>query len=454
MDRLMVTVSGVRGTIGGTLTPVVACQFGCTFGTMLGAGKTVVVGADTRPSGPMLRGAIISGLLAAGVNVVDLGVASTPATALMTRRLNADGGVIITASHNPIEYNGIKFLQPLGTALDAEAAARLKAVWEAGQWQFVDSLSQGRLTQDGSAAACHVEAVCRAYDISAAAKRGFTVVLDSVNGAGGGETPVLLERMGCRLVHINADPHGRFAHPPEPVEENISELLQAVRDNHADVGFAQDADADRLAIVDEKGRFIGEEYTLALSAAYVLTHRKGPVAANLVTSRMIDDVAAAAGVAVVRAPTGEANVVSAMREAGCVFGGEGGGGAIDPEVVLVRDSLVGIACLLGQLAATGKTVSQLVAGIPRYVMRKTKIPCPLGAAEQVIARTRQAFAARGGAKLNDADGLRVDLPEGWVAVRASNTEPILRIISEAPDAGAADALVAEVNRIARTVIPR
>ncbi|MCY2930889.1 MAG: phosphoglucosamine mutase [Planctomycetota bacterium] len=452
MDRLMVTVSGVRGTIGQSLTPLAACQFGLTFGTILGRGKTVVVGADTRPSGPMLRGAILSGLLATGVNVVDLGVASTPAIALATRRLRADGGIIITASHNPIEYNGIKFLQPTGTGLDAQGAADLKAVWEASGWTLADSLGQGRLTSDDTAAAAHVEAVCNAYDVAAIATKRFTVVVDSVNGAGCGETPMLLQRLGCRLIHINSQPHGLFAHPPEPVEENISELLQAVRDNHADVGFAQDADADRLAIVDETGRFIGEEYTLALAAGYALARRPGPVATNLVTSRMIDDVAAAAGARVVRAPTGEANVISALLAHGCVFAGEGGGGAIDPAVGLTRDSLVGIACLLGRLADTDASVSQLVDSIPRYVMRKTKMPCPLGAAEKVVALARSALACRPGATLNDADGLRVDLPGAWVAVRASNTEPILRIIAEAPDASTVDALVAQVTAIARTVI--
>ncbi|MCY2925657.1 MAG: phosphoglucosamine mutase [Planctomycetota bacterium] len=452
MDRLMVTVSGVRGTIGGTLTPEIACQFGLAFGASLGAGKTAVVGADTRPSGPMIRGAIISGLLASRVNVVDVGVASTPAIALMTRNLRADGGVIITASHNPIEYNGIKFLQPAGMGLDAAAASALKALWEASGWKLADSLGQGRLTWNDQAAFAHVEAVCKAYDVATIARKRFTVVVDSVNGAGCVETPMLLERLGCRLIHINSQPHGRFAHPPEPVEENITELLEAVRDNHADAGFAQDADADRLAIVDETGRFIGEEYTLALAAGYALSRRKGPVATNMVTSRMIDDVAAAAGVRVVRAPTGEANVISALLANQCVFAGEGGGGAIDPAVGLTRDSLVGIACLLGQLAITDGSVSQLVDSIPRYTMRKTKMPCPLGAAEKVIALARTAFTARPGAQLNDSDGLRVDLGGAWVAVRASNTEPILRIIAEASSPHAADALVEEVTAMARKVI--
>ena len=263
---------------------------------------------------------------------------------------------------------------------------------------------------------------------------------------------MLLARLGCEVVHLHGEPTGLFAHRPEPVEENLGDLCQAVREHAAAVGFAQDADADRLAIVDEQGEFIGEEYTLALATAFALRHRKGKVATNLVTSRMIDDVAAAAGCEVVRAPTGEANVVEAIRREGCVFGGEGGGGVIDPQVVCVRDSLVGIACVLQYLAETDKTVSELAAEIPRYVMLKTKLPCPADAADKVIAATREAFASRQDAAFNDDDGLRVDLPEGWVSVRASNTEPILRVTAEAADRDAAEALVAEIRAIADGVV--
>jgi phosphomannomutase len=281
---------------------------------------------------------------------------------------------------------------------------------------------------------------------------GFTVVLDSVNGAGCVETPKLLDRLGCKVIHLNGEPTGLFAHPPEPIERNLAGLCQAVREHGADVGFAQDADADRLAIVDEAGRFIGEEYTLALAAAFVLRHRPGKVATNLSTSRMIDDIAAGYGCEVIRTPTGEANVVEAIVREGCVFGGEGGGGAIDPRVVPVRDSLVGMTYVLQYLAETHKTVSQLVDGIPRYVVLKTKLPCPAGAAEKVVAATREAFSGRRSARFNDADGLRIDLPDAWVAVRASNTEPILRIIAEAPTSQAAEALLAEVEKIADDVI--
>ncbi len=452
MDRLMVGVSGVRGMVGGSLTPRVARDFACAFGTMLSAGRTAAVARDSRTSGPMLRNAVVGGLLATGVNVVDLGLVSTPAAALMTARLGADGGAVITASHNPAEYNGMKFLRPTGTPLAAADAERLKRIWQSGRFALADHAGQGAESSNPGAPAAYVEAVCETCDVAAVSRRGFKVALDGANGAGCTASRMLMGRLGCELIHLNGRPDGRFAHPPEPVEENLSELMGAVRSNGADVGFAQDADADRLAIVDEGGRFIGEEYTLALAAAFTFRFRKGPVATNLSTSRMVDDLAAAAGCKVVRAPTGEANVVDAMVREGCILGGEGGGGVIDPRVVPVRNSLSGIAMVLQYMAETRKTVGELVAEIPRYVMIKTKLPCPAGAAEKVVARARQAFAGREGAQLNDADGLRVDLPDRWVSVRASNTEPILRIIAEAPRQADAEALVAETRTIAEQAI--
>ena len=450
----MVSVSGVRGVVGASLTPRVGCDFGCAFGTTLGEGKTVVLARDTRTSGPMLSAAVAAGLLASGVNVVQLGVVTTPGAALMTSKLKAGGGVVITASHNPGQYNGIKFLQPTGTGLAAAEADKLKAVWESGRYRLVPSDRQGRQSSQENTHGIHVDAVCAVIDQLGIASRRFKVVLDSVNGAGCVVSPMLLGRLGCEVCHLNAEASGLFAHPPEPVEENLSQLCQEVRRHKAAAGFAQDADADRLAIVDETGRFIGEEYTLALAAAFVLRHRKGKLATNLVTSRMIDDIAAAAGCQVIRAPTGEANVVQAMTREGCILGGEGGGGVIEPRVVPVRNSLVAMAYVLQYLAEAGKPLSRLVDEIPRYVMVKTKFPCPAGAAEAVARELRNAFAGRADARFNDADGLRIDLPEGWVCARASNTEPIMRIIAEAKDARLANALAGEARKIADSVIAR
>ncbi|MBN1942479.1 MAG: phosphoglucosamine mutase [Phycisphaerae bacterium] len=452
MDRLMVSVSGVRGTVGKTLTPRVAMEFGCAFGTMLGAGRTVTISRDTRPSGAMLRSAVAAGLTACGVNVVDLGVVTTPGAALMTRTLGCDGGVILTASHNPSPYNGIKFLQPSGPALPADQAERLKEIWRQGNFALQDSLHTGSESHNADTHETHVTAVCETVDPAAIAAGGFTAVLDSINGAGCAASPILLKRLGCKLVHLNAEPTGRFAHEPEPIEPNLGALGQAVLREKANVGFAQDPDADRLVLVDEQGRFIGEEYTLALAAAFVLRHRKGKLAVNLSTSRMIDDIAAAAGVEVVRAPTGEANVVEAMQREGCIFGGEGNGGVIDPRVVSVRDSLTGMAMILQYLAETGKPLSELVAAIPAYHLLKLKFPCPADAAAKVVEKTRAAFANRPGATFNNADGLRINLSDRWVSVRASNTEPIMRIFAEAPSRADAEALAGEVQALAQSVI--
>jgi len=451
-DKLIVSVSGVRGTIGGTLTPQVASDFGCAFAVMLGAGRKVVLGRDTRPSGPMIADAVTAGMLAGGLNVVDLGVVTTPGVALMTRKLGADGAVVVTASHNPARYNGIKFLQPAGCGLTAEMAARLGEIWRAGGFAPGRAGRRGRLSRDGSTHRKHVAAVCDACDVEVIRSGKFKVALDSINGAGCQVTPMLLDRLGCRLVHINGEPTGRFAHEPEPIEQNLGSLCAAVKEYSADVGFGQDPDADRLVVVDETGTFIGEEYTLALAAAQVLRHRKGKLATNLATSRMIDDVAAGAGAEVVRAPTGEANVVEAMMRENCIFGGEGNGGVIDPQVVPVRDSLVGIATVLQAMAETHKTVSQLVGELPSYVMLKTKLACPAGAAAEAVRRTRQMFEGVENAKINDSDGLRVDLPDGWLSVRASNTEPIMRIIAEARSRRAAEELVQSARKIADEVI--
>ena len=451
MDRLMVTVSGVRGVVGSTMTPQVGRNFGYAFGTMLGAGRNVVIGRDSRQSGPAIQQAITEGLLATGVNVTSLGIASTPGVALMTGKLAADGGVIVTASHNPAQYNGIKFLQPTGTGLTAEDAMKLKEIWAAGQFTLVDEDARGTESHDDTAPQRHLDDVLAICDAETIAAKRFKVVLDSINGAGCVATPALLEKLGCDIVHLNAEPDGNFAHNPEPIEENLTELCDAVRRHAAAVGFAQDADADRLALVDENGRFIGEEYTLALAAAFVLSKRKGDIATNLSTSRMVDDLAAQAGCKVVRTPTGEANVVAGMLAENCILAGEGGGGVIEPLVVPVRDSFVAIAYVLQYMAETGISLSGLVERIPAYVMLKTKQSCPAEAVEGIISATRELFASRPGARLDVSDGLRIDFDDAWVSVRASNTEPIIRIMAEAPDTSAAEALVAEVTEIAGTV---
>ena len=450
MSRLMVGVSGVRGIVGETLTAEVARNFGRAFATMLGAGKTIALGRDTRVSGPMIRDALTGALTAGGVNVVDLGVVSTPGVALMIQRLGADGGIVVTASHNPAPYNGIKFMTPRGLNLPAEQAQRLKQTWESGK--FAAAPAPGRVTRDGRTHELHVAAACGIVDVPAIAGRKFKVVLDSINGAGGAAGAMLLRKLGCDLIQINGEPTGEFAHEPEPTAENMMQLCEAVRESGADVGFGQDPDGDRLVIVDEKGRFIGEEYTLTLTGRFLLRQRKGDLATNLSTTRMMDDVAAEAGVTLHRTPVGEAHVAARMIEKGCVFGGEGNGGVMDPRVVLVRDSFVGMALMLNCLSESGRAVSGLVDELPRYEMLKEKFTCPQNAAAKILAAVKRALACRPGAKLNEEDGLRVDLPAAWVHVRASNTEPIMRITAEGTPGGAARALADDVRKIAEEML--
>jgi phosphomannomutase len=443
---LMMSVSGVRGVIGESMTPFLATELGCAFGTVLG-GRKVVVGRDTRPSGPMIQRAMVAGLLATGCEVIELNVASTPAVALMVRRHQAAGGVVITASHNPIIWNGIKFLTDEGLAPPPARAEEIFDTWRRKAFKLVEVDALHPPVGDKTADDAHVEAALRIAYADQIAEKKFRIVVDSINGAGSAEARLLLSQLGCEVIHINAEPNGRFAHTPEPTAENLTGLCEAVRKHKAQLGFAQDPDADRLAIVDENGTYIGEEYTLALCTKYMFKAHPGPIAANLSTSRMVDDLAAARGGAcrVVRSAVGEANVVSAMKANGCRFGGEGNGGVIDLRVGPVRDSLVGMALTLQLMAITGETISQLVARIPRYVMIKTKFECTADRIARVLAAVGPAYA---GEKINDIDGVRIDFADGWVHVRGSNTEPIIRIIAEARTQERCEELIAGVRRIA------
>jgi len=324
MATLMVGVSGVRGIVGQSLTPLVALEFAQAYGTLLNGGR-VVLARDTRPSGAMFEAAATAGLLAAGCRVTQLGVAMTPTIGHAIQTGGYDAGMSITASHNPQAWNGLKFLDSRGLAPDPQRAAEIAAIRREGRYRLVE---QGFVepVQDSNAGERHVKAVLAACEVDLKPLRGMKVVLDCINGAGCRHTPGFLRALGCEPIVLNGEPSGQFAHTPEPVRENLGDLCRAVREHRAAVGFAQDPDADRLAIVDERGEYIGEEYTLALAVRFVLGHRPGPVAANLSTSRMIDDIAAAHGVRVFRTPVGEAHVARRMIAEGCVIGGEGNGG--------------------------------------------------------------------------------------------------------------------------------
>ncbi len=440
---LMVSVSGVRGLVGETLSPSLVAEFAQAYGSVLAGGR-VVLARDTRPSGEMYQAAALSGLLAAGCRVTDLGVAMTPTVGHAIRSGGYAGGVSITASHNPTPWNGIKFLDEQGLAPDAARAAGITEIREQRRFR---SIRRGfaPVEYEPDAGERHSDAVRELVAVDLAPLKGMRIVLDSINGAGCLVSPGFLASLGCDVLHVNGEPHGEFAHPPEPIAENLGALCDAVRRSGATLGFAQDPDADRLAIVDEQGRYIGEEYTLALGAWSLLSQRLGPVAANLSTSRMIDSVAERFGVDVLRTPVGEANVARVMLSAGCVVGGEGNGGVIDPRVSPVRDSLTAMSLVLQLMAATGRRVSVLVAELPRFAMIKRKFECPRERIDAATARVAQAFA---GERLNTADGARVDFREGWVHIRASNTEPIIRIIAEANTEAEAEALIQRIRAAA------
>ncbi len=451
MEALMIGVSGMRGTIGGTLTPEVVGRMAAAFAVWVkthvpvGKAPKIVIGRDSRPSGFWVRDAAAAALVSAGCELIDLDIVTTPGVAMMAKHLGADAAIVITASHNPIEWNGLKFLNAEGVAPPPADAAKIKAIYDAGETNNVRVQSLIPPTRNGDTHALHVKRVLEHVDVLGISTKRFKVVLDSVNGAGCVATATLLNKLGCQLVHLHATPNGQFPHEPEPTEKNLVGLAEAVRKHKADVGFAQDPDADRLAIVDENGKYIGEEYSLALATKYILATRPGGIAVtNLSTSRMLDDIAAAAGGRVIRTPVGEANVIVAIKEHNAVIGGEGNGGVIDPRIVGGRDSLVGIAYVLGLMARSGKTVSGLVAETPRYEIVKHKFDCRREDATRAVEAVKKAFVSE---KVDVQDGIRIDWPDAWVHARASNTEPIMRIIAEAPTREVALAKIAAVQKV-------
>ncbi len=449
----MIGISGLRGTVGGTLSPEVVARWCAAFAARLkrdeqpgnGSHFVVVFGRDSRPSGPIVRDAAVSALVASGIEVVDLDVVTTPTTALMVKHLRADAGVIATASHNPIQWNGIKFIDRRGAAPPGEVVQKVIDLYhkQTSDYVRVQQLHQTRKNSEGHA--LHVQRVLEQVDVLGISACRFKVVLDSVNGAGCIATHMLLSRLGCQIVHINNTPDGQFPHEPEPTAANLSQLAAEVKRQRAQVGFAQDPDADRLAIIDEAGTYIGEEYSLALCAKMLMTRKPGTIAvANLSTSRMIDDIAKATGGVVLRSAVGEANVVDMMLAKGASVGGEGNGGVIDPRVVPGRDSLLGMAYILQLLAASKKTVSQLVDEMPRYTIIKDKFECDRDDIAVAVEALKVHFASE---KIDTQDGLRIDWADAWIHARASNTEPIMRIIAEAPEADAARARITAVRAI-------
>ncbi len=444
---LMLGVSGARGIVGETMTKDVVRRFAACWGRRLAAGAdtrpTVCLGRDSRPSGAEFATAAAQGLTESGCDVLDLGVVATPTVGVMIGVVGAAGGVVLTASHNPSQWNGLKLLDAFGTAPPPEMAEDIIADFKSTD-AIAPADDSGEVTEDERATDTHLARVLGMLDPMPVRSRAFAVVLDSVNGAGAVGGRRLLEHLGCELTHLGGTPDGQFWHTPEPVAENLTGLAEAVRSAGADVGFAQDPDADRLAIVDEQGRYIGEEYTLVLAAWRIWLDQPGAsVVANLSTSRMIDDMAARFGGRVRRTAVGEANVAAGMRACEAAIGGEGNGGVILPTITWVRDSLSGMALVLDLMRRTGKTLSALVDDIPAYVILKEKLP--LASRSDLAPALDRLQAGFQDARIDDCDGVRIDLDEGWAHLRPSNTEPIARIIVEAKDEETARSLIERVR---------
>ncbi len=437
---LKISVSGVRGVVGESLTPQLAAKFAQAFGTYLGRGE-VIVGQDSRQSGTMVKKAVLSGLLSVGCKPVEVGICPIPSIQVFTKQAKATGAIVVTASHNPKEWNGLKFLNKEGLFLNYHQVEEFLDIYHQGEFSLVD-VDKYRIPEyEENPTEPHAKRLLSYLNVNSIAKGKFKVAIDCCNGAGAVLAPWLLERLGCLPVLLNCVPDGRFAHHPEPLPENIAELCRAVVENKADVGFVQDADADRLAAVNEKGEPLGEEMTLVLAMKHVLSKKPGPVVINLSTSQAIDDIAAGYGVPVIRTRIGEINVVEAILslEEKPAVGGEGNGGVILPDIHPCRDSFTAMGLILEYMAASGKTVSGLQNELPRYFMIKDRIEKTQEEAYRLLKGLRQKYRDKG--EISLVDGMKIIFSDYWVHIRPSNTEPIIRLIVEAKSRTRAEEMV-------------
>lgn len=426
---LKIGISGVRGVVGDSLTPQLVTSFAGAFGTYAGAGP-ILVGTDSRPSREMVKQAVIAGLLSTGCTPIDIGIVPVPALQLHIREARAFGGICVTASHNPIEWNALKFFGPDGIILRPEQATELVDLYHQGVYTRVSANAIRTVHLDDSTIRRHQDAVLKTVDVAAIRRGKFRIAIDCCNGAASHATPNFLRALGCDVIELHTDPNLPFPHNPEPIPENLGALSRTVRDTHAMLGFAQDADADRLAIVNEHGEPLGEECTLALAVRHCLRRQRGPVVVNISTSRMIDDVAAIYDCPVIRTRVGEVNVVEGMLAHGAAIGGEGNGGVIMPAINPCRDSFVAMAVILEALADFGGSISAMRAEIPTYAIVKDKLTCSAREIAPALRRLQETYAGDGHIDLTD--GLKVVWPDRWVQARGSNTEPIIRITAEAP----------------------
>ena len=430
-EDLIISVSGVRGTVGSALDPSLLTRFAAAFGTLV-EGQTVVVGRDTRTSGPMAHHAVLAGLIATGCKVIDLGVCPTPTVLLMSKALNAGGSLVITASHNPIDWNGIEFASEAGRLLSEAERTRLMEIYESGDFELAPWDKQGDVELMDTAVDQHIAGVlgCDWVVRDQTQSHGLKVVIDCGNGAGSVISSSLLKALGCEVVELNCVPDGYFPRPAEPTPDALDQLCEAVKLEGADLGLAHDGDADRLVLVSEEGTPLSSEYTFALAAEFLLNKRKGDIVATVSTSRMLDDVADRHGVKLHRTPVGVGFVVEKMRETGAVIGGEGTGGVIYPELQYTTDGIASIAAIIQFLAESSPlTVSEVITSIPSYAICKEKLEVPSQQIADVVLQL--AIESYKDETLDLADGVKRFWEDRWVNIRKSGTEPVIRVFSEA-----------------------
>lgn len=456
---LIKSISGIRGTIGGQsgdgLSPLDIVKFTAAYASLIRSTSTkksnkIVVGRDARISGEMVNSLVVGTLMSMGFDVVDLGLATTPTTEIAVVAENACGGIILTASHNPKQWNALKLLNENGEFLNAVEGEQVLQIAADESVMFADVDSLGALIYNETYNRKHIESVLALplVDVEAIRSAGFRVAIDCVNSVGGVIIPMLLEALGVKSIEkLYCEPNGQFPHNPEPLPEHLTDISALIKEGGVDVGFVVDPDVDRLAVISENGEMFGEEYTLVAVADYVLSYTPGNTVSNLSSSRALRDVTRSYGQTYSAAAVGEVNVVAKMKETGAVIGGEGNGGVIYPESHYGRDALVGIALFLTHLAKSGKKVSELRAGYPPYFMAKQKIELtPSIDVDAILMKVKSKYAQY---DVTDIDGVKIDFPDCWVHLRKSNTEPIIRIYSEAPTVKEAEALAASIQQVIR-----
>ena len=454
---LIKSISGIRGTIGGApsegLSPVDIVKFTAAYATFIRknspvGSNVIVVGRDARLSGSMVSGIVVATLCAMGFDVVNIGLASTPTTEIAVTGEKADGGIIITASHNPTQWNALKLLNHHGEFLNDAEGKEVLRIAAADDYRFAEVADLGHEFANNTYNRRHIEQVLALdlVDRQSIVDANFTVAVDAVNSVGGVVIPQLLRALGVKnIIELNCEANGRFAHTPEPIPENLTQIASLMKEGRADVGFVGDPDVDRLAIVMENGEMFVEEYTLVAVADYVLSQTPGATVSNLSSSRALRDVTLAHGCSYTASAVGEVNVTTEMKRTGAGIGGEGNGGLIFPAAHYGRDALVGVALFLTLLAKSGKKVSELKAGYPAYAIAKNKIQLtPSINVDALLDEVKRIYANE---KITDIDGVKIDFANGWVHLRKSNTEPIIRIYSEAPTMAEADALADDIKAV-------